>query len=156
MIITNRSKAAVKENISCISSMRWLALSVICTVRLAIICAMAACTSCVHDGTRVPSSDWRKVELDLTQVDSDGLRGPPDGKVALAYEFCVPNTDQCKALVAAIDSSVQFMPGASGRIGASETECLCIGSTHQKDFKLVLEKLAKLPFVSRVIRCDFE
>jgi len=117
---------------------------------------MVACTSCIHDVTRVPRADWRKVELDLTQVDADGLRGPPDGKVALAYEFCVPNTDQCKELVAAIDSSVQFMPGASGRVGASETECLCIGSTHQRDFKPVLEKLAKLPFVSRIIRCDFE
>ncbi len=32
----------------------------------------------------------QKVELDLARLDADGLRGPPDGKVSVSYEFCIP------------------------------------------------------------------
>ena len=28
-----------------------------------------------------------KVQLDVSSLDDDGLRGPPHGKVAVAYEF---------------------------------------------------------------------
>ena len=79
-----------------------------------------------------PTGPWKKVEIDLTRIGEDGLRGPPDGKVAVAYEFCIPNTGGHKARVRAIDSSVRFMPGSRGRIGAGKHQCLCIGSTSQK------------------------
>jgi hypothetical protein len=46
----------------------------------------------VFDRWVVPDP-WAKVEMDLTQLDEAGLRGPPDGKVADAYEFAIPNTD---------------------------------------------------------------
>ena len=98
----------------------------------------------------------RKVEFDLAQLDAEGLRGPADGKVAVSYEFCIPNTDECKARVKAIDPTVQFMPGSRGRIGAGKQECLCIGSTHQKNFRQVLQALANLPYVARIIECHFE
>jgi hypothetical protein len=61
------------------------------------------------------------VELDLAQLDKDGLRGPPDGKVAVSYEFSIPNTNACKAEVKAIDPTIQFMPGSRGRIGEGIT-----------------------------------
>jgi len=98
----------------------------------------------------------RKIELDLAVLDSDGLRGPPDGKVAVSYEFSIPNTDACRAEVKAIDRTVQFMAGSRGRIGAGEGECLCIGSTHQERFREVLHALAELPYIERIIECHFE
>jgi hypothetical protein len=101
------------------------------------------------------SNSWRKVELDLTRLDKNGLRGPPDGKVSLSYEFCIPNTDKCKAEVKAIDGTVRFMPGSSGRIGAGKHECLCIGTT-RADYRDVLGRLAELPYVKRIIECHFE
>jgi hypothetical protein len=97
----------------------------------------------------------KTVELDLTRLDKDGLRGPPDGKVAVSYEFCIPNTDTCKAEVKAIDPTIQFMPGSRGRIGAGKDECLCIGTT-QKDYRDILNRLAELQYVKRIIECHFE
>jgi hypothetical protein len=94
--------------------------------------------------------------MDLTQLDGDGLRGPPDGKVAMAYEFAVPNIEECKAQVKAIDSTVKLMPGSRGRVGAGKDECLCIGSTHQRNWREVLRRLAELPYVDRIIECHFE
>jgi hypothetical protein len=103
---------------------------------------------------RLPSH-WQKVELDLTQLDKDGLRGPSDGKVAVSYEFCIPNTETCKAEVKAIDPTIQFMPGSRGRIGAGKDECLCIGTT-RKDYRDILNHLAELQYVKRIIECHFE
>ena len=114
------------------------------------------CVSCAETKPSAQLDAGRKVEFDLTQLDAEGLRGPADGKVAASYEFCIPNTDECKAQVKAIDHTVQFMPGSRGRIGASKQECLCIGSTHQKNFRHVLRALASLAYVRRIIECHFE
>ncbi|MDD2999353.1 MAG: hypothetical protein PHV05_09865 [Candidatus Riflebacteria bacterium] len=97
-----------------------------------------------------------KVELDLEQLDEHGLRGALDGKVSVSYEFCIPNTVECKARVKAIDETAQFMPGSRGRIGAGADQCLCVGSTHQKNYRAVLYSLAELSCVGRIIVCDFE
>ena len=102
------------------------------------------------------SAVWKKVEIDFSQIDAAGLRGPADGKVAVAYEFSIPDTEEARHQVSAIDTTVQFMPGSSGRIGAQPGECLCIGSTHQPEYRQVLFKLASLTFVKRIIVCDFE
>jgi len=113
-------------------------------------------TSCVELKRAAGHGVWHKVEIDLAQLDADGLRGPPDGKVSISYEFCIPNTAHCMDQVKAIDQTVQFMPGSRGRIGASKQQCLCIGSTHQKDYTKVLRSLAELPYVERIIECHFE
>lgn len=113
--------------------------------------------SCTNEAKRDAEHDaWRKIEFDLTQLDANGLRGPPDGKVSVSYEFCIPNTPQCKAEVKAIDQTVQFMPGSRGRIGATKNQCLCIGSTHQNDYLGVLRALSELTYVDRIIECHFE
>ena len=113
----------------------------------------ASCAQPKH----VSTADSRhKIEFDLTQLDSNGLRGPVDGKVAVSYEFAIPNTDVCRVEVAAIDNTVQFIPGSSGRIRAGENQCLCIGSTHQESFREVLHSLAGLPYIHRIIVCHFE
>ena len=97
-----------------------------------------------------------KISFDLDQLDENGLRGPADGKVALSYEFCIPNDDQKKKAVRQIDPSVRFMPGSKGRIGAKKGECLCIGNTHQRDAIRILKKLSELPYVEKIDECFFE
>ena len=96
-----------------------------------------------------------KIELDLTKLDANGLRGPADGKVSVAYEFCIPNTAKCKAQVKGIDPAVRLMPGSRGRIGAGKSECLCVGETGA-NYRTVLKRLADLPYVKRIIECHFE
>lgn len=102
-----------------------------------------------------PPAASPKIEFDLTKIDKNGLRGPADGKVLVAYEFCIPNTDKCKAEVKAIDPSVRFMPGSRGRIRAGKGECLCIGET-SANYRTVLKGLADLPYIKRIIECHWE
>ena len=102
-----------------------------------------------------PPAPPTKIELDLTKLDANGLRGPADGKVSVAYEFCIPNTDKCKAQVKGIDPGVRFMPGSRGRIGARKDQCLCVGET-RANYRTVLKRLAALPYIKRIIECHFE
>ena len=106
---------------------------------------------------RAPAADSSsKIEFDLNLLDKDGLRGPADGKVAVSYEFSIPDNEVFRAEIRAIDPTVQFMPGSRGRIGAGKDECLCIGSTHQENFKEVLRALSEKSYISRIIECHFE
>lgn len=103
-----------------------------------------------------PESVERKIAFDLAGLNPEGLRGPADGKVAVAYEFKIPAGDEYRSRVAAIDPSLRFHPGSRGRIGAGPGEILCIGSTHQLNHRAILRRLAELPFVERIIECHFE
>lgn len=97
-----------------------------------------------------------KIEIDLEALDADGLRGPPDGKVAVDYEFAIPDTPAAREAVSQIDPSVNFFPSSRGRIGAQPGECLCIGSTHQPRHREILFALAQLPEIARIIECHHE
>lgn len=103
-----------------------------------------------------PRDPRAKIEFDLEALDADGLRGPPDGKVAVDYEFAIPDTDAARDAVSRIDPSVVFMAGSRGRIGAKPGECLCLGSTHQPRHREILLALARLPEVGRIIECHHE
>ena len=102
-----------------------------------------------------PPASSPKIELDLTKLDANGLRGPVDGKVSVAYEFCIPNTAKYKAQVKAIDPGVRLMPGSRGRIGAGKDQCLCVGETGA-NYRTVLNRLAALSYVKRIVECHFE
>jgi hypothetical protein len=105
---------------------------------------------------QAPLDPRAKIELDLEALDADGLRGPPDGKVAVDYEFVIPDTPAAREAVSQIDPSVELMPGSRGRIGAKAGECLCIGSTHQPRHREILLALARLPEIARIIECHHE
>ena len=131
----------------------------ICHYRCLVILSLLLTYGCVvfFTGQGSASADsWQKVTFDMSRLDKNGLYGPPNGKRALSYEFCVPNTEEHKAEVKRIDSTIQFIPGSPGRIGCDRNECLCIGSTHQKDFKRVLQNLAGLEYVKFINECFFE
>ncbi len=126
-----------------------------CRRRLFLILASLFFAGCSRQG-QSPLDPRAKIELDLDALDADGLRGPPDGKVAVDYEFVIPDTPAAREAVTRIDPSVELMPGSRGRIGAKAGECLCIGSTHQPRHREILLALARLPEIARIIECHHE
>lgn len=97
-----------------------------------------------------------KIAVDLTDVNAEGLRGPPDGLRAVHYEFCIPSGERHAAEVRAIDATAEFLRGSRGRIGCSSGEVLVLGNTHQRGYRAVLERLAALPYVGRIQESHFE
>lgn len=89
-----------------------------------------------------------KIELDISQIDENGMIGPEDGKRNVAYEFCIPIDSKKRNEVAFIDSSVHFFKGPKGRIGCGEDQYLCIGDGGTKD---VLFRLAQLNYINRIL-----
>jgi hypothetical protein len=97
-----------------------------------------------------------KITFKLDQLNQDGLYGPLDGLRALHYEFCIPGDGAHEAQVREIDPTIQVFPKSRGRIGCTAGQYLCVGSTHQPNFKTVLFKLANLPFVKRIDQAFYE
>lgn len=106
--------------------------------------------------TKAEPATGAKIEFDLGRLNSDGLAGPPDGLRAISYEFCVPDQAETLAEVQRIDPTVELMRGAHGRIGCGADEVLCLGSTHQPEWRAVLTKLAGLSYVRRIAEAHFE
>ena len=65
-----------------------------------------------------------KLDFDLDELDADGLIGPPDGKVAVSYELCVPKDQKLVDEVRSIDPSIAIHADSRGRIGCSSVEVL--------------------------------
>jgi heat shock protein HslJ len=118
---------------------------------------VASFTTAPRASAPAPSPDTAddpiaKVSFDLGAIHDTGLTGPPSGLVALAYEFCIPATPEHLPEVQRIDPTVRAQPGAPGRIGCGAGELLCIGSTHQPNWRSVLQELAALDYVTRIDR----
>lgn len=96
------------------------------------------------------------IGFDLCEMDADGLVGPPGGKRALDYEFCIPTGAGFAAEVQAIDATARLNPGSPGRVGCGPDQVLVLGNTHRPDFAFVLQQLADLPYVERIERAWFE
>ena len=105
---------------------------------------------------RAPVPTEAKIKFRWENIRPDGLRGPPEGLVSVAYEFCVPTGAEVYQEVRRIDSTVKISPGSRGRIGCSDRQALCIGNTHQRNWRDVLVRLASLPYVAEVRECFFE
>jgi hypothetical protein len=93
-----------------------------------------------------------KINFDTAAISAAGLEGPPDGLVAVSYEFCIPATSEAIAEVQRMDPSAHCTIGSHGRIGCTKDEALCIGSTEQVGWLDVLNALAALPYVARIDR----
>ena len=120
-----------------------------------LLCLHPCHTSCrAEDRPQVDPKS--KITFPLEQLNPDGLMGPPDGLHALQYEFCIPGDAVHTAQVQDIDPTIRIFPKSRGRIGCGEGEYLCIGSTHQPDFRTVLFRLASLPYVRRIDQAFFE
>lgn len=109
-----------------------------------------------HAATAEPGPAPAKITFDLEQLNENGLAGPPDGLRALSYEFCIPGDPEHIEEVRSIDPTIQLLPGGRGRVGCTAERILCIGSTHQPDFRGVLLRLAALPYIERIDQTFFE
>jgi hypothetical protein len=113
-------------------------------------------SSGINEGMDFPIRSQEKITFDVSSLDQDGVHGGPNGKRALSYEFCIPDMERYQSKVKHIDSTLQCMSGSPGRIGCGTYENLCIGSTHQKNFRDVLRDLAELPYITRIDQSFFE
>ena len=116
------------------------------------ILMIAMIASCASVSSPHPISS--KIDIDLGNVNLEGLRGPPHGLRAVHYEFCIPTGKDEE--VRSIDPTAQFMPGSRGRIGCAGDQILVVGNTHQRSYRQVLERLAALDYVSRIVENFFE
>lgn len=112
-----------------------------------------------HDGASPSPNGYfnrSKIRFDLGRLDRDGLQGPPDGLRALHYEYCIPDCPEAIREVGDTDPTLQIQRGSPGRAGCREDELLCLGHTHQPDYKAVLQRLADLPFIVEIREAFFE
>lgn len=106
--------------------------------------------SCKSKSMPEDASVWNKVVVNLSRLDENGLAGPSNGKVAVNYEFCIPQEDKHWKAVQKIDKTAQKMAGSAGRIGCNKQSWLIVGSTHQPNHKRVLYDLASLTYVAKI------
>jgi hypothetical protein len=92
-----------------------------------------------------------KITFDLSGISPEGLIGNQQSLRSVDYEFCIPAQPDTRKEVKAIDPTIQFSRGR-GRIGCQNHQYLCIGETHQPEWKTVLLKLAELDYVKRIDR----
>lgn len=109
--------------------------------------------SCANQKILHPSP---KIGFDINAIDKDGLIGPPDGKVALSYEFCIPADNKYISEIRQIDASVRVHKKSKGRVGCSKMEWLCIGNTKQEYPRSKIQRLAELTYIKRIQRTYFE
>jgi hypothetical protein len=100
--------------------------------------------------------NYDKITFDLNRIPDSGLVGPSDGQVTVTYEFCIPDEKQYIEEIRKISPAIGFMRGSSGRIGCSDKEILCLGSTGSKNFRTTLCDLSKLEYIERIDQCLFE
>ena len=92
-----------------------------------------------------------KITFDLSAISPEGLIGNQQSLRSVGYEFCIPARPDTRKEVKAINPTIQFSR-SRGRIGCQSNQYLCIGETHQPEWKTVLLKLAELDYVKRIDR----
>lgn len=122
--------------------------------RLASLFVAAALAGCAGD--RPSTAVSSRIGIDLSNVNAEGLRGPPDGLRAVHYEFCIPADEPRADEVRAIDPTARLTRGSRGRIACAPGQVLVMGYTHQPRHREVLERLAALPYVERIAEAVFE
>lgn len=104
----------------------------------------------------LPQAQREKIAIDLSTLDERGLRGPPNGLRSVSYEFCIPAGERYASEVQRIDPTLELMRGSRGRIGCAPSQVLCVGNTRQRSYVQVLERLAGLDYVGRIVESVFE
>lgn len=126
------------------------------TLSLILALLLTSCCRLPPPDAIAPAYQADKIQFSLDTIRPDGLRGPADGLTSVAYEFCVPADEAIYEEVRLIDPSVKFHKSSPGRIGCSQQETLCIGETHQENWKEKLLTLSALPYIDEIRECYFE
>ncbi|MGA9572657.1 MAG: hypothetical protein WBS20_01785 [Lysobacterales bacterium] len=125
-----------------------------------VLVTLAAASAAGCYGSPGPLTDpWPeavKIKFRLDDIRPDGLRGPPDGLVAVTYEFCVPDNERVYREIRQIDSGLHIHHGARGRIGCAANQSLTVGETARPRWHDVLQALSSLAYVTEIRECFFE
>ena len=97
-----------------------------------------------------------KIKFKLDDIRPDGLRGPDDGLTTVSYEFCVPKDEATFEELRRIAPGIAIHTGSKGRIGCSEDQALCIGTTGGANWRETLLAIARLGYVAEIYECHFE
>ncbi len=119
---------------------------------ISLLCLSAKCN---NNKNPLPQNS-PKITFDLDQIGKDGLGTQAGSKVAIDYEYCIPAEEKYAAIVRKIDPQLKIMKSSRGRIGCTKSQWLCMGNTHQKDWRKILIQLAELDFVAQIDRTFFE
>jgi len=117
---------------------------------------LTACHQPMKKTNKEEAAALAKITFDLSTFDENGLYGPEDGKRAMDYEFCIPQNGLSQAKIKKIDPSITIHKQSKGRINCSSKQYLCIGNTHQENYRTILLALAKLDFIERIDPTYFE
>lgn len=96
-----------------------------------------------------------KIKFKLTLFDKNGLTGDENNKVALDYEFCVPNKLEILNTIKEIDSSIKPLNG-KGRTKCAENHIIMIGNSYNKDIKKILCNLSQLECITEIKQVYWE
>lgn len=121
------------------------------TVRPAVWCIVALLAACA---TKAPTG-LDKIRFDLKKIDLHGLEGPPAGKREIAYQFCVPNTEEKRLEIADLDPTARFESEVEGRAGCTADEILVHARTGAPNWRGRLEAVAALPYVKSIRRTPY-
>jgi len=72
-----------------------------------------------ESGSSAGEANLEGLHFDLSQLNDQGLVGPPEGLRALSYEFCIPAVEAHVMEVEAIDSTIAIQRSSPGRIGCA-------------------------------------
>lgn len=96
-----------------------------------------------------------KIKFKLAIFDKNGLTGDENNKVALDYEFCVPNKPEILNTINEIDSSIKPLHG-KGRTKCAENHIVMIGNSYNKDIKKILCNLSQLECITEIKQVYWE
>lgn len=109
---------------------------------------LAACVSQAPTGLE-------KIRFDLKKVDVNGFEGPPADKREIAYQFCVPNTEDKRLEIMELDPTVRFESEAAGRAGCTADQILVHAHTGAPNWRGRMEAVAALPYVKSIRRTPY-
>lgn len=97
-----------------------------------------------------------KITLKLDELDPNGRLLGQDAGAAVDYEFCIPYSDQPLQEIHRIDPTITCQNGSSGRIGCTNDEYLCLGTTADKNAMGILCELSLLDYIERIDQTFWE
>lgn len=116
-----------------------------------------SCTSSKNKSVNenIENCNLDKIKFKLSIFDKNGLTGDENNKVALDYEFCVPNTPEILTKINEIDSSIKPIKG-KGRTKCNSDAILLIGNSYNKDIKKILCNLSQLEYITEINQVFWE
>lgn len=120
-------------------------------MRAAAWCLVVLLGACV---SKAPTG-LEKIRFDLKKVDVNGLEGPSTDKREIAYQFCVPNTEDKRIEIAELDPTARFESEAAGRAGCTADQILVHARTGAPNWRGRMEAVAALPYVKSIRRTPY-